>query len=108
MHVLDSGFVLFGVPEKQGSERGSENGGDHLYVRSLRQTDDVHEVTGGEQLPLVAEASLHLGVSGVLNRKAFWMFFRMLVTVLTFVVLVNEQLDSLQVNLLDSAAVVHE
>jgi hypothetical protein len=36
------------------------------------------------------------------------MFFQMLVAVFTFVVLVNEQLDSLQVNLLDAAAIVHE
>jgi len=67
LNVLDSGFVLLGVPEKQGGESRGENCCDHLDIGSLWQTDNVHEVAVGEQLPLVTETSLNIGVSGVFN-----------------------------------------
>lgn len=45
LEILDSSYSIVCLPEKENRKESCEGGSDNLYIGSLGQADQVHEVT---------------------------------------------------------------
>jgi hypothetical protein len=98
--VLDACCVVLDVVEQDDTEQGGKDGDEELDVGCLGKPGDVHEVSLGQELELVAPRGLLCEIC-TLERHSLWVFEAWIVSQLALLVRVTEVLDSLLVGLDD-------